>query len=548
MKHVLVENHKMQSTPQREDRDSFKLPTCVKYAIQDAGRNPIRYKDDLELLKTPGSYLDPASRTQTSQSFGLTSRIVLSEFASFGMPYIAQLDSFVDEANTTCTIQIQFTYPKTVMAIFDINTYAPRMTRDHMYFLGNDTKNRWFNTANVREYSDSLLHDAYTYILVKELGDTLQAYYAKLFLDRLDTSLRNTLCVFTNDIPMSMRCRLFNVPVVVIDRETTQGSLYDSLYYPAPGIIDKDMQSVYANQCIVHNTCVIENIQKVITRGVCIIDTDFVEINDAVRSFLQSIIDVILHANTIVTSVRTLYMNMEQYRTFLTVLHAYYIFRIDRDGVYAVDDDIVSVFGISEYLEDYEEKYEFIDPIRAKGSNLRTILRSMLDMSGGAGIQTGSGRSSPSFQKYTTLSDEYIASEDYEYNFELRLQHMMYCYLLEQYPSFSMSVMHNIIMTISNHFYHYQTYTASVNLNTAFIHPFIEEYLTKKTLSHITLEAYAKRDKTFRRNMKKKPPIAIPVIPYSKHPIGLNRNIREVARAARIRTRRRARMYAFEDR
>ena len=318
------------------------------------------------------------------------------------------------------------------------------------------------------------------------------------------------------------------------------------LYYPAPGIIGPDMQSVYVNQCTIHNICVIETIQKVMKQGLCIIDSEVVTLNPTIQTFLQSIINTILHVNTIAETTPTRYMNMEQYRTFLSVLHAYHIFNVDND-VYIVDDDIVSLFGISEYLEDYEEKYEFVDPIREKGSNMRTIMRSMLDMSGGAGMQRGGARPPPSAQRYATLTDEYIASEDYEYRFELRLEHMIYCYLLENQPSLPASQVYDTILTICNHFYHYQTYTASVNLNTAFIHPFIEEYLTKKTLSHITLETYAKRDKTFRRNMKKKPPIAIPVIPYSKHPIGLNRNIREVVRAARIRTRRRARMYAFED-
>ncbi len=150
---------------------SIVIPAYIELVIQDAGFSPKQHLPYLKNVVTPGSYLDPASRSPGDiwSEFGTLDH---DEFVSLGFHTIESLKSEL-YPDHSCEITLQFKDDAPIVARFQ-SDFKVHSGHTH-YFSGNTYKNSWFNSsANKKEGK--------RYILCKELRDTLQAYYALKFL------------------------------------------------------------------------------------------------------------------------------------------------------------------------------------------------------------------------------------------------------------------------------------------------------------------------------------------------------------------------------
>ena len=219
----------------------------VKEAVHDSGLSPTIIHPSLCILINPASFLDPGSRTSEKpcdEPFGFRTTQTLEEV---GFPYINNI--YATLHNGIC--KATYTY-KLSQQVFDSSSPPP-------YFQGNAKKNTWFNTTHVPSHHDA----ANLYILCKELGDTLQAIYARN--RSVYTLLPNQVCLFTNDVPLTYRCILLQVPACLAKRGASHRKTFH--YHPAMESIKHQWQEAHLRALVDHNQDVMNEITRVLNHG-----------------------------------------------------------------------------------------------------------------------------------------------------------------------------------------------------------------------------------------------------------------------------------------
>ena len=222
----------------RENRNI--LPKNIKYFFIDAAMNHKDYKNkDLtedQVVETFASYMDPASRSNPTitlcneLSF---EKIDLNKYGFKNGCYIKLLEGstkngimYIEICLNKLLLQCKIDRygrikdEKFVFTRDDGMAIASYDIVKKIFFKGNPEKNKYINenidsTDNNKKYISIIL------LLLKELGDTMQAIILEQILERAktaDSELGNYLgnsCLLTNDTVLATRCSMLSVPFLL---------------------------------------------------------------------------------------------------------------------------------------------------------------------------------------------------------------------------------------------------------------------------------------------------------------------------------------------
>ena len=239
--------------------------------MQDCG--PVDVVANPILTITPGSVIDPAGKTKVNANNLINNAAAGDPVLILDMSYIRQL------ALETCItdnviVSIDGAYYKVIIptilttinggritAYFSKTTFLPDIGRGNSeYFQGNPVKNENINTlidsGNTVEINDQIC----AYILMKELGDTLQVIWInKLFDIDNDTYNKGNTTIITSDAVVKYRSIINGVPVIFSEKDKTT--------YICPGdptMINRAFISTIARELYAHNASIIKVIDEVI--------------------------------------------------------------------------------------------------------------------------------------------------------------------------------------------------------------------------------------------------------------------------------------------
>lgn len=438
------------------------IPYNITYAIQDSGMSPIRYNNSIINIITAGSYIDPCPRNNLGILDNLNTTITESEFKLLGFNNVVQLNTF-QQADNNCLISILLkngTYINTI-----INNKFKPIAGDINYFKGNSIKNNWFNNNTI---SDTNINIGVSYILCKELGDTMQAYYFKRLNDK--EIYKNKTSLFTCDKLLTLRCRLFRIPVILTSSSKDE---YICKFYPGTNSMTDSMKAVYYNQLINHNNTVVENIQNVIIDTEFKINTLLIKVNNNIKNFLNNIIANINQIMDIIKIINTSDMNYEEYRILLESLSAIHLFR-KIDDKYVLHDNISKLFPV------YDNKMGTIkDIIFESNKTLNELFLSQITE------QTGGSYENLHIEieekKDFRIDREY--GEEYDDELNIILCRKIYIILKDniyKVKNDEKDKLNNIVFktyTIFNILYHYFSYAGGLITRDSFLKDLIIKYL-----------------------------------------------------------------------
>lgn len=248
------------------------------YVAQDSGPGPSTLIKDPNIIITPGTIMDPASKTKEGATY------LVAEYGSLPLSYIQQLNmgNLITGPITMEDIPTNGAKPRmfrvkipttigggyTIDALLKADTFKKVETienpnPDGRYFDGNPEKNQYIQGRFNRDYVFTATEDEKNtikkYILVKELGDTLQVVWLKYILDQNGTYKSENTLLLTGDTVVWYRAIINKVPVLI----TYMG---ESTIYRAEGN-DEPMIAAFrktiCDQLISDNESVIATIEDV---------------------------------------------------------------------------------------------------------------------------------------------------------------------------------------------------------------------------------------------------------------------------------------------
>ena len=180
------------------------LSPNITHVMYDTGVNPININKNIKIINTPASYIDSADKVKHSEECCFSDVLTADVFNILGINYIKEIKN-IDTKNILNT-SIIFNLDKKYLLSLRFNKLTNDKEYRPRYFKGNSDKNKWFNEnflkiiINRKEhYNLNIIEQGKLYLLCKLLGDLLQAYYCKLYLDKLPKEKRNSCCIFTLD-------------------------------------------------------------------------------------------------------------------------------------------------------------------------------------------------------------------------------------------------------------------------------------------------------------------------------------------------------------
>lgn len=235
---------------QNPDKNKLKLPSVfedverldgyhLKYAIQDSGKDPQAFDPAIKPLITPGSYLDPASRSTQNVEQYMTN-LNEDDFRKVGLAHLITEMTTVPIGPNKLEITVTLTGMASSTPLrFGIgpNINKPEENfatyPDNIYLFGNNTKNKFF-----LDNSDKIITDEQTkrkavgLILMKLLGDMLQSYFGVKRLDEGGAAKisKQQICAFTCDKVFADRAALFEFPCIVQDYEQSKKGSDHNVY------------------------------------------------------------------------------------------------------------------------------------------------------------------------------------------------------------------------------------------------------------------------------------------------------------------------------
>jgi hypothetical protein len=338
------------------------IPDTYTKAFIDAAANPTDYQPNIEIFETAGSHIDPATRSKPA--------IIVPTYAESnnGAPLIIPLQEYgfatgstfstttLQDTSIIVVIHFPALLPSNALTItvrfdnhgslttMDINGNA--IGQQHALFKlfeGNATKNTFINN------SVSTQDDINAFVICKELGDAIQSILLHFLFTQFSDRYNATTCItFTPDIVFASRCRLlgsqppnppFYGPVPCLLKKVIKGSEFRNLLLYS-GTRDMAQQQIeinrkHVNQCIYQNLALSNTIAPLIIRRFVIIGGQEVELNINGLDFLQSIIDRLIIANTLLDTllnietpgtIPSLSQSIDDVRLYCANLTAYNLF------------------------------------------------------------------------------------------------------------------------------------------------------------------------------------------------------------------------------
>ena len=326
-----------------------KLPPFIKSCFQDAFKDPLSIREDLQILIGLAQYLDPASRNINGELVGfnggdLTRTYTKEELENIGIWGVQSIQG-KRLPNNECEATIIINYNG--MNIAEISTFSQVSNRSinyetikckftsnfkpitpdtKDYFLGNATKNRWFNAnadrrigANTQVKRD-LYRTAIKFLICKEIGDTFQVLFHSLYASSAEPSSPivssperssdkdMSICMLTCDNVVSSRSRLEGNTVLARsgnaendeeDEEKDKFGEYTLYYKGDPEVERRGLIDMFCNNSIRNNHKVIAIINKVIDEGFLEIQGIRIDLSETRNRFVGLFLEHLLSAITI---------------------------------------------------------------------------------------------------------------------------------------------------------------------------------------------------------------------------------------------------------
>ena len=222
------------------------LPENIKYFFIDAAMDHDNYKNkdlkDDEVIETFASYMDPASRSIPTKTLcdeliflqndhTHIAHIDLNKYGFKNPCYVKLLNDskkqsmYIEIGLNNLLLQCKidrngnvlndnFVFTKNGVAISDYDNLEDK------FFKGNPAKNKFID-INISSNDDNIKYISIMLLLLKELGDTMQAIILEKILEnakKTDTKLGNYLgrsCLLTNDTVLATRCSILSVPFLL---------------------------------------------------------------------------------------------------------------------------------------------------------------------------------------------------------------------------------------------------------------------------------------------------------------------------------------------
>jgi hypothetical protein len=296
-----------------------KLPSDVILGAHDSGYNPLDMSKYLQLILTPGSYIDPAYRSKLGQDrvlgcFGQGKRITDSIFDKLGFNRsntnfnsVLHSDGTMGIILNSNNIQLETQRGVSHNTIHDKNIVKFKGAqiyglRGVDFFGGNPTKNKWFNDMNTKKQFSEVEVQSILYVLCKLLGDSLQVIYLFMIIYGLPEALINTytnrVCMFTTDNVVLARCRVLSVACCCQSHLKKEYENLGRTDYWCPNMsearriqVKKDM---YLKRCEEENEKTIRSIENLLSDKnaghIFLMNGQEYHINDNIRAFLTAII------------------------------------------------------------------------------------------------------------------------------------------------------------------------------------------------------------------------------------------------------------------
>ena len=239
------------------------------YIFQDCG--PLNVTIDPMLVITPGSVIDPAGKSKqvTINFFNnpefnpyLTMDLKYMQKSGFQHCITGNITARIDGDNYIVEIP---TNDGVISGIFDRGFKVVNGKPFSDYFKGNPIKNQNIcelinkNKALTKEQEQEIM----AYILIKELGDTLQVLWVSMMFETPQVFNQSNTAVITNDNVVKYRCMVNGVPVI----HTGSGKTMWICYTQQGDEINNAFVRTWLKELVSHNNSVIKIIEAVISQG-----------------------------------------------------------------------------------------------------------------------------------------------------------------------------------------------------------------------------------------------------------------------------------------
>jgi hypothetical protein len=382
-----------------------KLPPFIDSCFQDAFKDPLSIREDLKVLIGLGQYLDPASRNINGELVGfngggLTRTYTKEELENIGIWGVQSIQG-KRLPNNECeaTIIINYNGMNIAASVNNLESIKCKFTSNFKpitpdtkdYFLGNATKNRWFNANADRrtganpQIKRELYRTGIKFLICKEIGDTFQVLFHSLYASSAEPSSpsspsspqqsRNkdmSICMLTCDNVVSSRSRLEGNTVLARsgnaendeeDEEKDKFGEYTLYYKGDPEVEKRGLISMFCNNSIRNNEKVITIIQKILDEGSLEIQGNSIDLtspkNKYIPLFLDYILNVITKQNTEISAIKTLVnpnQSPEEVRKLCIKKEAVMMFKQQRDKItciYTLEKMLPDSVSYAELLEGF---------------------------------------------------------------------------------------------------------------------------------------------------------------------------------------------------
>lgn len=323
--------------------------TGVEYGVQDSGKTPQAFGENIRTVITPATYIDPAPRTRNDmETVFMTGMDVPADvFKLYGMDMI---ESFkvkgCNRALCEFNIKTDMSRESDTLTV-NVATLKPYDSGPfNKTILGNPTKNMWFNEHY--KIKDQVIPNrtmATKYIIMKLLGDLLQVYYTKKLIFNNLLNIGNT-CIFTSDKVLAMRALLEDVPCLIeilgFAKYGCDKHIYQFTRKVGSGMTFEQINIHSANKIFQHNFEVHRRLMQVVTNRYAniYVDTNLVVVNDTVKSYILDMATKVINTciyiyrimnNEVVDSTINLTLKPETFRQHISIYMAIDIFNITND-------------------------------------------------------------------------------------------------------------------------------------------------------------------------------------------------------------------------
>jgi hypothetical protein len=312
------------------------FPKYITHAIYDTGTEPFYLNKNINVINTPATYIDTASKINNNSFCCFEDILDEKTFNELGIKDILQLKNTVN--GNFLNVSIDFIFRKNFISRFDITNNS--INNRPKYFKGNSIKNEWFEDNAIYRTNQNIINEGKIYLLSKLLGDLLQAYYCKLYLDKLDKRKRNTCAVFTLDNILRLRSIMFNIPVFY---NRTDDCIIMSEYHDTNININKHFEKLYLETMKNNNQSIIDYITNVINIGYFYLDRRRFLLNENIKKILNTLILYISNKTKLAEKIMP-NNNLETYRKIIYSYIARHIFHKINEDTYQCYNDIFILF------------------------------------------------------------------------------------------------------------------------------------------------------------------------------------------------------------